>query len=65
MDPRLLIDICVALATALCVAVMLYGAWLCVVSSTRKPPKEAQQPTESEAVVRQPRPRVRAGAPSR
>jgi hypothetical protein len=62
MDPALLLDICVAIATALCVALLLYGAWLCLPIVKRAPPKEERRDAiETEAVVRKPRPRVRAG----
>jgi len=67
-----LMDVCVALVSGLCVALLVYGAWLCVpgVSRTvgRNSPKESLEENASEAaeaVVRQPRARVRAGASGR
>lgn len=63
-----LLEVCVALVTALCVALMLYGAWLCLPFVTREPSRESQDEKASEAaeaVVRQPRPRVRAGVGGR
>jgi hypothetical protein len=66
MDQALLLDVCVALATALCVALLIYGAWLCLPELNRTPSKESQEDeTESEAVIRQPRPRIRAGTSGR
>ncbi len=66
-----LLEVCVALVTALCVALMFYGAWLCLPFVTREPSKESQDESAgeaaeaAEAVVRQPRPRIRAGAGGR
>lgn len=62
MDYALLLDFCVALATALCVVLLIYGAWLCLPVFKGIPPREkAGDEIESEAVVRKPRTRVRAG----
>jgi hypothetical protein len=63
-----LVEVCVVLVTALCVALLLYGAWLCLPVANRKPSKESRDENASaaaEAVVREPRPRVRAGAGGR
>ena len=67
MDQALLLDICVAIATALCVGLVLYGAWLCLPeldgTSSSEAAKGSRDETETEAVIRpRPRPRVRAGA---
>lgn len=67
-----LVDVCVALISALCVALLVYGAWLCMPgvnrSVSRNSPQESVEGSASQAaetVVRQPRPRVRAGAGGR
>lgn len=65
MDLVALLDVFVILLTSLCVALLLYGAWLCLPIVGRKPAKGSQDETESEAVVRLPRPRVRAGTGGR
>jgi hypothetical protein len=69
MDQVLLLDFCVAIATALCVALLVYGVWLCLPELDGKPSKQAKggqhESAETEAVVRQPRPRVRAGTGGR
>jgi len=68
MDQALLIDVCVGIATALCVGLLLYGAWLCLPeldgSSSSDAAKGSQDETETDAVIR-PRRRVRAGTGSR
>lgn len=64
MDSALLLDLCVAIATALCVTLLAYGIWLCLPELGAEPSEEQKDENEkhaSEAVVRQPRPRIRAG----
>lgn len=63
MDSALLLDICVWLATTLCVALLVYGAWLCLLQIRQPDPKRnaSAQAKQSEAIVRAPRRRVRAG----
>jgi hypothetical protein len=63
MDAALLVDVCVAIATAFCVALLIYGVWLCLPGSGGSRSKDSRHEgeRESEAVVREPRHRVRAG----
>jgi hypothetical protein len=53
MDSALLLDICVGLATALCIALLLYGAWLCLPQIGGSKSKGSRREGESEAVVRE------------
>ena len=72
MDTTLLIDVCVGIATALCFALLLYGARLCLPELGEPESSDAEQGSQDEiatgidadAVIR-PRPRVRAGTGSR
>jgi hypothetical protein len=52
MDSALLVDVFVALAGALCVLLLLYGAWLCLPAFRRTAPKESQDEKVSDAVLR-------------
>jgi hypothetical protein len=49
MDAVLLFDICVAVSTALCVALLAYGAWLCVLWDP-EPAEEASDVAAPEVV---------------
>ena len=62
-----LVDVCVALIAAVCVALVFYGGWLCLPVDDPKTSKEegTKDETDSDAVVRRPRPRVRAGTGGR
>jgi hypothetical protein len=53
MDSTLLLDICVGIATALCIALLLYGLWLCLPQIGGSKSKRSRQESESEAVVRE------------
>jgi hypothetical protein len=53
MDTALLLDICVRIATALCIALLLYGVWLCLPQIGGSKSKPSGQEGESEAVVRE------------
>ena len=48
MDSVLLLDLCVALATALCVGMLVYGAWLCLPELGRSEAKGKKVEKESE-----------------
>ena len=53
MDSTLLLDICVGIATALCIALLLYGVWLCLPQIGGSKSKASRRESESEAVVRE------------
>jgi hypothetical protein len=64
MDSALLLDLCVAIATALCVALLAYGIWLSLPELGAEPSEEKNDENEkhaSEPLAHQPRPRIRAG----
>jgi hypothetical protein len=48
MDSVLLLDLCVALATALCVGLLVYGAWLCLPELPRREAKGKKAEKASE-----------------
>ena len=53
MDSALLLDICVGVATALCVALLLYGVWLCLPQIGGTKSKGSRREAEGEAVIRE------------
>jgi hypothetical protein len=53
MDSTLFLEICVGFATALCVALLLYGAWLCLPPIGGTKSRRSRRESESEAVVRE------------
>lgn len=59
-----LLDIGVALAGLLGAALIVYGAWLCLLA-TVNPPKRSPDENQSDAFVRKPGRRVRAGTGER
>lgn len=65
MDLAALGDICFAIGAVLGAALMVYGAWLSLPINHVQYTKASRDEKQSEAVVRKPRPRVRAGTGER
>lgn len=65
MDITTLVDICFALGAVLGAGMMLYGAWLCLPVDDPRAAKASRDERQSEAVVREPRRRIRAGTGER
>ena len=59
----LLLDVCFGLGSLLGAGLVLYGAWLCL--HEMHATKGSRDEHESEAVLRQPRPHIRAGTGER